>query len=434
MEKVIIRRCENYDLERMREIIRTGIEGLGVTPKIWGRVTIKPNVVLAHPEIAPSGFTRPEFLDALLYEIEGIKKNELPIILSENSGVGITTARMFKRAGYKKLRENHPLLKLSPQEEDKRIKLTLKKGKIHKTITVARPVVDRDFLIYAPKLKSNVLVGGMTAAIKLNIGIMYSKERMYHHHYDLDQKIADLLEVGYPDLILTDAVEIALGGNQMTQHGHPLGVIIMATNPVAHDAVCAHIFGFKPETLEYLIESHRRGYGPLSLAEIDLSGDVSLEELQKRTQGWENGFQPVHELDINFDIRSGEPYCTGGCHGIMLDWLYMIRDRNPELYRNLPRWTVVIGEYQGDVEAERVMLVGSCTRVIGKLKTKKLRKIKGCPPRHKDLILQFFLKAGIRAPLFRFDMIMDSYFWGPISWLKGAIKNIGSSWISVSKQ
>jgi hypothetical protein len=283
-------------------------------------------------------------------------------------------------------------------------------------------MVDNDLLVYAPKLKSNVLCQGMTAAIKLNIGILLDKERMWNHNFNLDEKIADVLEVGLPAFIATDAIEISCGGNQLTQHGRHLGAVIMADNPLAHDVVCAHILNLDPKNINHLCLAHERGYGPLDLEDITLKGDISLDELQKRTQDFDLGYIHVSEVDCDINILSGKPYCIGGCHGVLLDWLYMIKDRNPSLWKKLPDWTVVVGKYNGDVTAERLMLIGTCTEIRGKVKARKKRKLRGCPPTHKDLVLGIMLKTGIFSPLFRIDLIFDGYvclFW---NWCKRLVR------------
>jgi hypothetical protein len=230
------------------------------------------------------------------------------------------------------------------------------------------------------------------------------------------------LEIGQPDFIATDAVEICSGGNQLTQHGRHLGIILMATNSLAHDVICAHILGLDPTRIEHLRIAHERGYGPLSLEDIEIEGDISLEEVQKHTQNLDLGMVRVDEADCNIQTLVGEPYCVGGCHGIFLDWLYMFKDRKPELWKNMPLWTVVIGQYSGDVSASRLMVIGTCSRIEGKVQARKRRKIKGCPPKHKDLVLFFFLKTGIINPLFRLDTIIDAYFFLFISWLKRLVK------------
>jgi len=244
---------------------------------------------------------------------------------------------------------------------------------------------------------------------------------MENHNYNLDLKIADLLEVGYPDFIATDAIEIALGGNQMTQHGRFLGLIVLATNPVAHDTVCAHILNLDPKKIPYLIHAHDRGYGPIKLAEIELKGDFPLEELQEKTRAWENGLKRIDQIDSNMKILCGQPYCTGGCHGVFLDWLYMIKDRKPRLWNKLPPWTVVIGRYRGNVQTERMMKIGTCSQIQGEVKARRQSRIKGCPPNHKKLVLLWILKAGIINPLFRLDMIMDAYLFLFLNWCKRLI-------------
>jgi uncharacterized protein (DUF362 family) len=416
-KKVLIRKCSQYNPAVIANIIREGLEEFGLIPKIQGKITIKPNVVVAHTKIAPSAFTRHEFIDGLLQSLEKEKKDNPPITIAEKCGVGIPTSRMFRRAGYYKLKKNHQV-KVIPTEEARKKTIPLQKGKIHEKIKTAREILDSDFLIYTPKLKSNCLTHGLTGAIKLNIGLFLDKKRMWNHNFNLDEKIVDSLEIGYPDFIVTDAIEISIGGNHITQHGRHLGLIIMSDNPLAHDVVCAHIFHLDPTEIQHLRLAHERGYGPLDLEEIEIKGDVSLEEIRTKTKDWKTGFMRVDQVDCNMEVLCGQPYCTGGCHGVFLDWLYMIKDRKPKLWKNWPPWTVVIGKYDGDVSAERLMVIGSCSEIQGKVKARKRRKIRGCPPRHKDLVLWMFLKTGILNPLFRLDLIIDAYPFLFFSWCK----------------
>ena len=422
--KVILRRADSYDPALIANIIADGIAELGLASRVKGKITIKPNVVMAHPKVAPAAYTRPEFLDGLLTALERTAPAGAvgaSITVAEKCGAAIPTSRMFRRAGYYKLRKKHNF-RLQPIEESRKISIPLQKGKVHQKIRTARAIAERDFLVYAPKLKTNCLSHGLTGALKLNIGILCDRERMWNHHYNLDEKIVDLLEVGRPDFVATDAVEVSLGGNQMTQPGRPLGLIIMASDPLAHDVVCAHILHLDPRKVGHLAAAHERGYGSLNLDDIELGGDITLEEIRERTKGWPTGFIKVDDLDCPVKVISGEPYCTGGCHGVFLDWLYMIKDRKPKLWPKLPPWTVVIGKYKGDVTADKVMLIGKCTEVEGRMSARKKRKIGGCPPKHKTLVLLLFLKAGIIGPLFRLDLIIDSYpflFW---TWFKRLVR------------
>ena len=407
-EKVILRRVPDYDPSLIALAVKEGLEELGLTDKVRGRITIKPNVVMAHHKVAPSAFTRSEFLDGALTALEDVAKDTSTFTISEKCGAGLPTSRMFWRAGYHKLKKNHNI-KLSPIEEARKKTIPLKKGKIHDKITTSREIVENDCLVYLPKLKTNALTQGMTASVKLNVGILLDKERMWNHNFNLDEKIVDLLEVGCPDFIATDAIEISLGGNHLTQHGHGLGLVVMAKNPVAHDVVCAHILNLDPKNIHHLRIAHERGYGPIGLDEIEVTGDVNLADIQETTKGLDLGEMRIEDFDCGWKAVCGQPYCDGGCHGIVLDWLHMIKDRKPSLWKKLPPWTVVMGKYRGDVEADRLMIIGTCSGIIGSVKARRKVKIKGCPPKHKDLVLWFFLRGGIMNPLFRLDLIIDAY-------------------------
>ena len=415
--KVLLRRCPEYNPDKISEIITFGIEEFGLGPRLKGRVTLKPNVVFAHHKLAPSAYTRPEFLDGLLTAVNARAAGETKVSVVEKTGAAIPTHRMYRRAGYRKLKKKHGV-RLVAIEEAKKVKVPLVKGTLHKEITTAREIVDRDFLIYTPKLKSNVLVFGPTSALKLNIGLLCDKERMWNHNYRLDEKVVDLLEVGYPDFIATDAVEACIGGNQLTGIGVHLGAVVMATHPLAHDVVVAHILNLDPASVGHLRLASERGYGSLRLEDYDIQGDVTLAELQRTTRDWNLWLLRANQVPGNMKVLHGEPYCQGGCHGVFLDWIYMIKDRKPKLWRNLPNWTVVAGEYKGDITAKRVFLLGTCTKVNGKITARRTIRIRGCPPKHKTLVLWLFLKAGILNPMFRLDLIIDGYFFLFLSWVR----------------
>jgi len=419
--RVLLCRCPEYDPDKISKIIARGIEEFGLGPRLKGRITLKPNVVFAHHKLAPSAYTRPEFLDGLLTAVKDRAAGETNVSVVEKTGAAIPTHRMFRRAGYRQLKKKHGF-RLVAIEEAKRVRVPLAKGTLHKEITTAREIVERDFLIYTPKLKSNVLVFGPTSALKLNIGLLCDRERMWNHNHRLDEKVVDLLEVGYPDFIATDAVEACIGGNQLTGVGVHLGAVVMATHPLAHDVVVAHIMNLDPASVGHLRLASERGYGSLRLEDYDVQGDVTLAELQRTTRDWNLWLLRANQLPGNMKVLHGEPYCQGGCHGVFLDWIYMIKDRKPKLWNDLPHWTVVAGKYKGDITAKRVFLLGSCTKVDGKINARRTIRIRGCPPKHKTLVFWLFLKAGILNPMFRPDLIIDAYFFLFLSWVRRLVR------------
>ncbi len=421
--QVYLGRCHDYAPELIKEAIERGLKDLGCIDEIKGNVVIKPNLVYAHPKFATSSYTRPEVIEGLLMNITKNPSQIKKIDMVERSGAGASTRMMAKNAGY------YPLFRrfginFCPLEETERVRVSLKRGKIHSSISIAKSMAQRDYLIFMPKLKSNVVGQGMTSALKLNVGSLMDNERMFHHRWDMPDKIVDMLEAVNPDLIVTDAIEIGMGGNQMTEKGKHLGMIIMSKNAVAHDIVCASIMNLEPMDIQYLREAHRRGYGPGSIDQIEILGDYPIDEAQKITSKYENGYMPVDRFKSPFRIISGTPYCYPGCQGVFLDWLYMIKDRKPWLIDKFPPITVIIGAVDDEIEDENILLIGDCAMASKRLRASKIKKILGCPPWHRDIILEMALKYLLISPLIRPDTVFDSYVMYPIRRLKGYIRNL----------
>src|SRR5258705_7152742 len=91
---VIIRHCDAYDPERIRTIIREGMEELGVRP--FGKTLVKPNLVAAG-ELFPHAHTRPEFAEGGLLALRHLAPAEgLPQLAGgERCGLTIPTHPAF---------------------------------------------------------------------------------------------------------------------------------------------------------------------------------------------------------------------------------------------------------------------------------------------------------------------------------------------------
>lgn len=420
---VYLGRCTQYNSEKIFEVLQSALTVVPLSKKISGKIVIKPNLVLAHPRIATDGFTRAEVIESVLRLILSEAPDKTSIEIVEKAGLGVTTAGMFRWAGYKKLTKKYPV-KLRSMEESKQAILVLKNSKTHKHITVSRSMADRDFLIFVPKLKTNVLSQGYTGALKLNIGSVDSRERIQYHDYRLPQKIVDLLEHLNPDFIVTDGIRFSYGGNQMTQKGMHFGLIAVSTNAVAHDMICAKIIGHDPMQISHIREAVERGYGPRSIKDIEILGDFPLQRSTEMVKGVDFGYKPVDQFDSNFTIHCGYPYCTGGCQGIFLDWLHMIKDRKPSLFKRFPKLDVVIGKIDKNLKVPKVLLIGDCAQASVGIEADRIIRIKGCPPTHKRIIWDMMVKLFLLAPLVRPSLIIDGFILYPLKKFKGWLLNL----------
>lgn len=418
MEKVILRRCEDYgDARRLEAIISEGIEELKAEPR--GKVLVKPNVVFAHKRYGTTGYTHPAVLGALM-DVLGRMSPVKEIVLGERCAVTIPTRYSFSQAGYGPLKKKSKV-RFTYFDEEKKRRVSLSKATIHKTLRVARTIVESDYKVYVPKLKNHVSAR-MTCALKLNIGILDTRQRLYAHDYRLEEKIADLLEVGNPDLIVVDAVTVG-EQNELVPRLRPLGAIMMGTNAVAVDSIGARILGYEPSDINHLRIAHERGFGPTALSDIAVSGDISLNELKERCKGVDRKFTNLRELDtpVRFffgNYPGGNDLCRTGCLN-MLGTAFAITEANaPGSLTKARPVSVVVGEYQGDIDGggEKVILVGDCAKASGGIAGRSTR-IGGCPVTVPFFMLSFCRHARVPSPYMDPKAMLSLPFMAGISYL-----------------
>jgi len=380
-EKVIIRKCDSYeDVSKIEGIIREGMEALNIKPH--GKVLMKPNVVFAHRRYATHTYTDRAVLEAMFRILQN-RPEIKSLTLGERCAVTIPTRYLFHENGYTKLAKKYGV-KCVYFDEDRKKKVYLKHGTVHHALKFPATVVDADYKIYLPKLKNHASTK-LTCALKLNIGICDSPQRLLHHDYLLEEKIADLYEVGKPDFIVVDGI---VGGQKNELVPEPLfiGAIVMGTNSIAVDAICARIISLEPEDIKHLMIAHGRGFGPVRLEDIDLDTDISLDVLRERTKNLDRSYNDLRTMGLPVQLHlgnypNGDDLCHTGCTNMLKTVFAIMEAYHPGNIANLRPFHIVIGEYKGDVisKDEVVILVGDCTKVFGKLEGKKIVRIKGCP-------------------------------------------------------
>ena len=93
--KVILRSCREYDPEKIRTIIREGLEELGLRP--FGRTLVKPNLVAAGP-LFPHAYTRPEFGEGVLRALRTSAATTMTeLAVGERCGITVPTRVAFER-------------------------------------------------------------------------------------------------------------------------------------------------------------------------------------------------------------------------------------------------------------------------------------------------------------------------------------------------
>lgn len=399
-KKVILRKCDSYNEDVISGIIKESLVDLGIKPE--GKTLIKPNVVTANKGYIFDSYTHPTVIGSAVDVLRSMGTSDITV--GESGGYGIPSRLFLKESGYFKMGKEKGV-KVVDFNEEKNYKVPLKKGMWHKSMRVAKSLHDADFLVWMPKLKYHICCT-ITNAIKLNIGILTHAERMLYHDDRLNEKIVDLLEVGFPNVVISDAVKIA-HGYESAPKPFDLGLILVSNDPLAADAVGAKILGFKPEEVIHLVMASERGYGSIADKDIEITGDIKVEELANKTKGIVSEYQDIHKVDTPIKFYTGkDPYrgrfCYGGCLAALKGCLGTIDARRPGSVKNARPGGIVTGIYEGDVihPDGPVLLIGDCTKVLGKLEAKKIKRIKGCPLGTKMLFVTLPRTFGMPSPLF----------------------------------
>lgn len=373
--RVIIRRCSTYDVEQIHRIIREGLEELDLRPH--GRTLIKPNCV-ASGSAFPHAYTRPEFLEGV---VRGLRDRDdgrvQELAIGERCGITIPTRRAFDLAGYYPMFERTGV-KHYHFEEEPQVEIRLShKERLRDYLFTPEPIAKADFFVNCPKFKSHPWTT-VTFSMKNYIGIQDDRHRLIDHDHRLDEKIADLQYIIQPQFIAIDGI-VAGEGRMLTPIPRDLGLIIMGNAQLAFDAVCSRIIGLDPRTVDHLRFAAERGFGSFDLGDVDITGDVTLEEAQEKAKGFKVGLIRVEKYFEGSHITAyaGPPpeperteYCWGGCPGALEEAIEILRQYDKNCDEQMPRMHIVFGKYEGPIDAapgERVIFIGDCAQWSGKL-------------------------------------------------------------------
>jgi uncharacterized protein (DUF362 family) len=380
--KVLIMRCDTYDAARIAHIVKEGMQELKVTPS--KRILLKPNVVIAHPEIFPHAFTRSEFLDGVIAATKELAKDVEEIAVGERSGITIPTRYSFKNAGYPAVLKKHKI-KAYYFDEVKQVPVEISGAAVLRNqLFMPKPIVDCDFLINLPKFKAHPWCR-LTLSLKNFIGIQDDRHRLVDHNQFLEHKIADLQSVIQPQFIAIDAIT---AGQRMMLTPTPfdLGAIVMGTNSCAVDTVGCHMVNVDPNDLIHLRYASERGFGPMDLDRINVGGDFPLAEVQEKTKDFEFCLERIDdyfgdESNLSctvgaFPEKHSPDYCWGGCPGALQEAMHIIRGFSPDVDKEMQKIRYVVGKVDGPLDLaddERVIFAGSCTSWQGEIGGKPVK-------------------------------------------------------------
>ena len=270
MDQIVLARCNDYDLPRVRTAIVELLEPLGGMRsfvRAGERILLKPNMLsVKSPEQAVT--THPAVVRAVA---ELVREAGGRAVIGDSPGMG----------GFQRVADRSGIARAAAESGAELVEFNdtveLPGSGTFRRFTLAKAYWEADKIINLPKLKTHEMMT-MTCAVKNLFGAVVGAEKAGWHlkaGASREQFARLLLEIYLlkkPVLNLVDAI-IAMEGNGPGS-GDPLqvGALIAGVNSVAVDLVAGKLAGIPKELLYVEIEAQRMGLAGTDWEEITLSG------------------------------------------------------------------------------------------------------------------------------------------------------------------
>lgn len=217
------------------------------------RIVVKPN--LNNDLVALTGNCADlRVLEALLGGLRRRGYTDLTVADGSNVGVARRNIDTFKRLRVAPLAARHGARVVDLNtDEGREIVLHADAHPV-----VAKTVLDADFLISVPKVKTHA-EAGFSCAMKNWVGIARGQDKR-HMHFDLGRNIFAINEVVRPDLILVDGL-VGMEGNGPGD-GDPFrfGQLLMSDDAFLNDLVVCRLVDMPWRAVPYLVHAFDAGH------------------------------------------------------------------------------------------------------------------------------------------------------------------------------
>lgn len=268
--RVAILHAEQYS----QELDQVLLKGLQLFPlDVRGKtVVLKPNLVDYLPGDAIN--THPTLV---LAAVEAFRRlGAKSVVIAEGPGHQRDTQVVLCQSGYKESLR-YEKLRFVDLNRDELIRTPLRASYTGmKDLWLPRTVLDADFLVSMPKIKTHHW-SGVTLAMKNMFGIVpgarYGWPKNILHWKGIQESILDLCATVPIHFVIADGIIAMEGNGPLNGTSRPLGRLVLSDDPVAADATCARLMGFDPERIEHVREGSRF-LGNAEPAYIDQLGDT----------------------------------------------------------------------------------------------------------------------------------------------------------------
>jgi uncharacterized protein (DUF362 family)/Pyruvate/2-oxoacid:ferredoxin oxidoreductase delta subunit len=271
--KVAVQIAPAYESQLIRQALIKNLDSIGglariVRPK--SRVFVKINHLSPPSPPDAAIVTHPDFTKELLRLLL-----EMECDITVGDDIQCKNRDGFLLSGYRKMCTDLGVRLVNLKEFG--FREIPCEGKILTSAYISPLVLEADFLINLPKLKTHSFMG-FTGAIKNMYGIIpYGMRCSFHREYDkveiFGQMLVDIFSCAPPQLNVMDAIMAMEGEGPAAGSRKKVGVILASTDAVALDAVATKIIGMDPMQVRTTAFASQRGLGTARLEDMTLLGE-----------------------------------------------------------------------------------------------------------------------------------------------------------------
>jgi len=271
--KVSIVKVADYGSEKLYEGIKKGLDylgGLETIIKPGSKVFVKINHLSPPSPPEKVIITHPCFTKQVL---RLLKQLNCKIIVGDD--IQSKSKDGFLISGYRKVCDQLGVHLVNLKESG--FKEVTCRGQVLKKVYVSPIVLESDFIVNLPKLKTHSLTV-FTGSIKNMFGIIPLGLRIHYHrqYFQNDifgQMLVDIFSTATPHLTIMDGIKAMEGEGPSAGKPRDVGVILASRDGVAVDAVASKIIGFNTMDISTTRNAHERGLGIGKIEEIEILGE-----------------------------------------------------------------------------------------------------------------------------------------------------------------
>ena len=390
-----------------------GLEGL----KRNDHIIIKPNLVgwdNRYPMPLYGVFTTTKLVEDMVIILKdyGVKRVTIAegSVYIKGKDQPLNTQKIFQMLGYPLLAQHYGVELMDIHEEPFN---DINFGDF--SIQISRPVMDADFFINMPVLKThNQSI--LSLGLKNLKGCISTKSRKFCHSPDnrIDYYLSLFVEKIRPSLTVLDGI---YGLERGPYHGSiavRMNVIAASRDPLAVDTVGTNLAGLDPADILHIKEYAERNGRSLSVEDLDIKGDT-IHELTHPLR-WDNIWREDNSGPKAWDKQSirgiyfpkyDKTLCTG-CSYLYSPMLLMIMSAYQEKpFDNIEILTGKSMKPSGNTD--KTILVGNCMIKANRKNSiiKEAILAKGCPPSFEEVI-KAFENCGINVDMGAYQKLQQT--------------------------